>query len=83
MFGHVLVCHSLRFVAFRDLRALGYNERQIKAFAHRFEIQDGPDREEEMFRRSGRGQRIISLPPLPMMHRLLLPTMARFRATCR
>lgn len=26
-------CHSLKFVAFRDLEALGYNEGQIKAFA--------------------------------------------------
>lgn len=26
-------CHSLKFVAFRDLAGLGYNEAQIKAFA--------------------------------------------------
>lgn len=26
-------CHGLKFVAFRDLEALGYNEGQIKAFA--------------------------------------------------
>ncbi len=26
-------CHSLKFVAFRDLEALGYNEGQIKTFA--------------------------------------------------
>jgi len=47
-------CHSLKFVAFRNLRALGYDERQIKAFARRFEIKDGPDREGNMFMRPGR-----------------------------
>ncbi len=26
-------CHSLKFVAFRDLEALGYDESQVKAFA--------------------------------------------------
>ena len=26
-------CHSLRFVAFRDLKGLGYNEGQVKAIA--------------------------------------------------
>lgn len=47
-------CHSLKFVAFRDLRALGYNAAQIRSFARRFEIADGPDREGNMFTRPGR-----------------------------
>ncbi len=47
-------CHSLRFVAFRDLAALGYNEDQIKAFAAEATVVDGPDDEGEMFERDGR-----------------------------
>ena len=46
-------CHSLRFVAFRDLAALGYNEDQIKAFAAEAIVVDGPDSEGEMFERPG------------------------------
>jgi ubiquinol-cytochrome c reductase cytochrome c1 subunit len=33
-------CHSLRFVAFRDLKALGYNDEEVKAFAAGFQIPD-------------------------------------------
>lgn len=46
-------CHSLKFVAFRDLHALGYDKRQVRAFARRFEIEDGPDAEGNMFKRAG------------------------------
>ncbi|CAM1657288.1 Cytochrome c1 [Bartonella choladocola] len=46
-------CHSLKYVAFRDLKALGYNEEQIKAFAKTYDIQDGPNSEGEMFVRKG------------------------------
>ena len=46
-------CHSLRFVAFRDLADLGYNEEQIKAFAAEATVVDGPDSEGEMFERDG------------------------------
>ncbi|MES2493025.1 MAG: cytochrome c1 [Pseudomonadota bacterium] len=31
-------CHSLRHVAFRDLRAIGYNEDEVKAIAKGFQI---------------------------------------------
>ena len=31
-------CHSLRLVAFRDLRALGYNEDEVKAIAAGFQV---------------------------------------------
>lgn len=44
-------CHSLKFVAFRDLSALGYSDDEIKAFAGQFEIQDGPNDEGEIFTR--------------------------------
>ena len=46
-------CHSLRFVAFRDLAGIGYDEAQIKAFAAEATVVDGPDSEGEMFERSG------------------------------
>ncbi|MBU2016908.1 MAG: cytochrome c1, partial [Alphaproteobacteria bacterium] len=31
-------CHSLKFVAFRDLQALGYNEAEVKAIAKQWAI---------------------------------------------
>ena len=31
-------CHSLKFVAFRDLKALGYNEAEVKAIAKQWAI---------------------------------------------
>ena len=46
-------CHSLKYVAFRDLKALGYSDEQIKAFAKTYDIQDGPNSEGEMFVRKG------------------------------
>lgn len=46
-------CHSLRFVAFRNLADLGYNEEQIKAFAAEFQVTDGPDETGEMYQRPG------------------------------
>lgn len=47
-------CHSLRFVAFRDLADLGYDEDQIKAIAAEYTVTDGPDADGEMFEREGR-----------------------------
>ncbi len=44
-------CHSLKFVAFRNLSALGYDEDSIKAFAAEYEVEDGPNDEGEMFMR--------------------------------
>lgn len=35
-------CHSLKFVAFRDLQALGYNEAEVKAIAKQWAIK-APD----------------------------------------
>lgn len=46
-------CHSLKYVSFRDLKALGYNNEQIKVFASGYEINDGPNNEGEMFERKG------------------------------
>jgi ubiquinol-cytochrome c reductase cytochrome c1 subunit len=47
-------CHSLNYVAFRNLAALGYDEEQVKAIAEQYEITDGPDAQGEMFQRPGR-----------------------------
>ena len=47
-------CHSLRFIAFRNLGALGYGEDEIKAIAAEYSIEDGPNEEGEMFERPGR-----------------------------
>ena len=46
-------CHSLNYVAFRNLKDLGYNQNEIKAIASEYEIQDGPDDNGEMFLRAG------------------------------
>ena len=47
-------CHGLRFIAFRNLAALGYGEDEVKAIAAEYSIVDGPDEEGEMFERPGR-----------------------------
>jgi len=47
-------CHGLRFIAFRNLGALGYGEDEIKTIAAEYSIEDGPNEEGEMFERPGR-----------------------------
>lgn len=47
-------CHSMKFVAFRNLTDLGYNEGQIKALAETYQIDDGPNDKGEMYKRPGR-----------------------------
>ncbi len=44
-------CHSLDFVAFRNLADLGFSEDEVKALAAEYEVPDGPDDEGEMFER--------------------------------
>lgn len=44
-------CHSLRFVAFRNLSDLGYNDAEIRAIASDYSVEDGPDENGEMFQR--------------------------------
>ncbi|MBB5073230.1 ubiquinol-cytochrome c reductase cytochrome c1 subunit [Bartonella callosciuri] len=46
-------CHGLKYVAFRNLNALGYDQEQIKAFAGQYEVSDGPNREGKFFKRAG------------------------------
>jgi ubiquinol-cytochrome c reductase cytochrome c1 subunit len=47
-------CHSLDYVAFRNIAALGYNDDQVQAIAAQYEITDGPDDQGDMFQRPGR-----------------------------
>ena len=47
-------CHALKYVAFRNLADLGFDEQQIKDFAAEATIIDGPDDDGEMFERDGR-----------------------------
>ncbi len=44
-------CHGLKFVAYRNLGQLGYNDDEIKALAAEKLVMDGPNDEGEMFER--------------------------------
>lgn len=44
-------CHSLDYVSYRNLSALGYSEAEVKAIASQYTTMDGPDDEGEMFER--------------------------------
>ena len=46
-------CHSLNYIAFRNLADLGYNEAEIKAIAAEYDVEDGPNDEGDMFIRPG------------------------------
>jgi ubiquinol-cytochrome c reductase cytochrome c1 subunit len=47
-------CHSLDFVHYRNLEAIGFSEDEVKAIAAEVQIADGPDEDGEMFEREGR-----------------------------
>ena len=47
-------CHGMRLIAYRNLKALGYNDAEVKAFAADNEISDGPNDDGEMFERPAR-----------------------------
>lgn len=44
-------CHGLKYMAFRNLSALGYNEDEIRSIAANFMVEDGPDEFGDMFMR--------------------------------
>lgn len=44
-------CHALKHIRFRELKAIGFNDDEIKALAATFEVMDGPNDEGEMFKR--------------------------------
>lgn len=43
-------CHSLKFIAFRDLGRIGLTPDQVAAIAGEFEVQAGPNDEGEMYK---------------------------------
>lgn len=47
-------CHSLKYVAYRDLEQLGYTPDQVKAVAGAVTVSDGPNDDGQMFDRPGR-----------------------------
>lgn len=47
-------CHSMKLVAYRNLRDIGFTEDQVKEIAASFQINDGPNDQGEMFERPGR-----------------------------
>lgn len=47
-------CHSLDYVYYRNLEAIGFTEDEVKAIAAEAQITDGPDEDGEMFEREGR-----------------------------
>lgn len=55
-------CHGLKFIAFRNLEALGFTPDQVAAIAGEFEVQDGPNDEGDMFMRSAKASDRIPSP---------------------
>lgn len=47
-------CHSLKYIAYRNLMEIGFSEAQAKAIAAENEVEDGPDADGEMFFRPAR-----------------------------
>jgi len=47
-------CHGLKYLAFRNLEALGYGEEEVKAIAAQYTVLDGPNDSGEMFERPAR-----------------------------
>ena len=48
------VCHSMKLLSYRDLRALGFSEPEVKALAANVTVHDGPNDNGDMFDRPGR-----------------------------
>ena len=47
-------CHSLRLVAYRNLRDVGFGVDEVKAIVANFEVTDGPNDDGDMFTRPAR-----------------------------
>jgi ubiquinol-cytochrome c reductase cytochrome c1 subunit len=47
-------CHSMNYIAFRNLTALGFSDDQVKALASQYQITDGPNDQGEMYQRPGK-----------------------------
>jgi ubiquinol-cytochrome c reductase cytochrome c1 subunit len=58
------ICHSLDYIAFRNLTELGFSEDQVSALAAEYQVTDGPDDTGEMFQREAKPSDHIP-PPFP------------------
>jgi len=47
-------CHSMEYLAFRNLVGVSHTEAEVKAIAEEVEVVDGPDERGEMFTRTGK-----------------------------
>ena len=47
-------CHSLRLLSYRNLSALGFDEKEVKAIAAGYTVTDGPNDQGEMYQRPAR-----------------------------
>uniref|UniRef100_A0A8C9VVE9 Cytochrome c1, heme protein, mitochondrial n=1 Tax=Scleropages formosus TaxID=113540 RepID=A0A8C9VVE9_SCLFO len=47
-------CHSMEYLAFRNLVGVSHTEAEVKALAEEIEVVDGPDEKGEMFTRPGK-----------------------------
>ena len=47
-------CHSMKYLSYRNLSDLGYDDGQVKAIAAEYEVTDGPNAEGDMFERTAR-----------------------------
>ena len=47
-------CHAVLMLSYRDLKGIGYQEDDIKAFAAEAKVMDGPNDAGDMFERAGR-----------------------------
>uniref|UniRef100_A0AAR2IHZ3 Cytochrome c domain-containing protein n=1 Tax=Pygocentrus nattereri TaxID=42514 RepID=A0AAR2IHZ3_PYGNA len=47
-------CHSMEYLAFRNLVGVSHTEDEVKALAEEIEVVDGPDESGEMFTRPGK-----------------------------
>jgi len=47
-------CHSLKRIAFRHLKDIGYTDDQVKSLAKEYTYMDGPNDEGEMYERPGK-----------------------------
>jgi len=55
-------CHSMKYLAFRNLVGVSHTEIETKAMAEEEQVQDGPDMDGEMFMRPGKLSDYFPLP---------------------
>ena len=46
-------CHSLKYLAYRNLAEIGFSAAEVKAIAAQVQVTDGPNEQGEMFQRPG------------------------------